>query len=98
MQWKYKILLFTALLTIPFYADAERTEPNVIGVVMEHIGDSYEWHITTVGGRELTVPLPVIVRSPTTGWHCFSSARLRHDTGYRELRITDELADITPND
>ena len=54
MQWKYKILFFIALLPLPFRAAAEQSGPDVIGVVMEHIGDSYEWHITTVGEREWT--------------------------------------------
>ena len=41
-----------------------------------HVGDSYEWHITTVKGHPVSIPLPVIVRSKTSGWHVFSSKHL----------------------
>ena len=41
-----------------------------------HVGDSYEWHITTVKGHPVSIPLPVIVRSKTSGWHVFSSRHL----------------------
>ena len=41
-----------------------------------HVGDSYEWHITTVNGHHVSVPLPVIVHSKTSGWHVFSSKHL----------------------
>lgn len=41
-----------------------------------HVGDSYEWHITTVKGRPVSIPLPVIVHSKTSGWHVFSSKHL----------------------
>lgn len=37
-----------------------------------HVGDSYEWHITTINEKPIAIPLPVIVRSRTSGWHCFS--------------------------
>ena len=45
--------------------------------VMEHLADSYEWHITSIKGRDIIVPLPVIVRS-STGWHVFSSDKICH--------------------
>lgn len=90
MQRYCKIALFAALLSLPLRAAAEESGPDVIGVVMEHIGDSYEWHVTTAGERELSVPLPVIVHSRTTGWHCFSSARLRRGAEYEGLRIAAE--------
>ena len=41
-----------------------------------HVGDSYEWHITTVNGHSVSIPLPVIVHSKSTGWHVFSSRHL----------------------
>lgn len=41
-----------------------------------HVSDSYEWHITTINGHHVTVSLPVIVHSKTSGWHVFSSSRL----------------------
>ncbi len=29
--------------------------------IFGHIGDSYEWHITTIGDKEIAIPLPCIV-------------------------------------
>ena len=65
-------------------AEAAREPVDVKEVVFGHIGDSYEWHITTWGHTHLTVPLPVILYSSTTGWHCFSSARLAQNGGSYE--------------
>lgn len=64
---------------------------NVKEIVFGHIGDAYEWHVTTWGKTHVTVPLPVIVYSPSTGWHCFSSARLaEHGGSYEGLSIASE--------
>lgn len=42
-----------------------------------HVRDSYEWHITTVNGHPVSIPLPVIVISKQGGGlHCFSSRHL----------------------
>ena len=62
-------------------------EPDVKRIVLGHVGDSYEWHIATACGREWSLPLPVIVHSPSSGWHCFSAKRLRGGAEYEGLRI-----------
>ena len=49
---------------------------DIAGIVFGHIGDDYEWHITDWGERRIAIPLPVIVRSRSTGWHVFSSHHL----------------------
>lgn len=54
-------------------------EVDVEEIVLGHMGDDYEWHITTIGGHHVSIPLPVIVRSEQTGqWHCFSSSTMHH--------------------
>lgn len=64
---------------------------DVKGIVFGHIGDAYEWHITTWGNVHITIPLPVIVYSETTGWHFFSSTRLEENNGsYEGLSIAPE--------
>lgn len=69
-------------------AEQEENTVDVKEIVMGHIGDSYEWHITTWGNLHLTVPLPVIVYSETSGWHVFSSSRLAENDGsYEGLSI-----------
>ena len=40
--------------------EAENTV-DVKDIVFSHIGDAYEWHITTWGKTHVTIPLPVIV-------------------------------------
>jgi len=67
-------------------------ELDVKSVVLDHIADSYEWHICTIGERHITVPLPVIVRSEAGKWYCFSSNRLHHGHSYEGFRIADEGA------
>ena len=76
--WKYILVLLLALLSVSLKAqDAEAEgELDVQEYIFGHIGDAYEWHITTVNGHPVSIPLPVIVRSKTTGWHCFSSRHL----------------------
>ena len=49
---------------------------NVSEFVLEHLADSYEWHITTWNGKPISVHLPVIVKGKESGWHVFSSERL----------------------
>lgn len=93
MQWMCRIRYLIALLLLPLCVatTAYGQEKNdILRVVTEHIGDSYGWHITTVGEHEVTVPLPVIVRSPHSGWHCFSSSRLHGGARYEGFRIASE--------
>ena len=56
---------------------AEETAPDIDikAMLFGHIGDSYEWHITKIGNKDIIIPLPVIVHS-STGWHVFLSSRL----------------------
>ena len=68
----------------------EEQELNVKEVVLGHITDSYEWHICTVGEHHVTIPLPVIVRSESGEWHCFSSSHLHAGHEYEGFRIADE--------
>jgi F-type H+-transporting ATPase subunit a len=55
-------------------------------VVLEHIKDSHEWHVTDLGeGKSLVIPLPVIVKS-STGWHVFCSSQFEHHADAQGLR------------
>lgn len=46
--------------------------------VIEHVADAYEWHITSIGNRHITVPLPVILYSKSRGLNIFSSSKFHH--------------------
>lgn len=73
-------------------ADGEQAgEVNPQAVVLEHLADSYGWHIATVGDADIAIPLPVIVRGADGGWHLFSSARLHGaDASYEGFHIASE--------
>lgn len=75
------------LLSVPLHAETEgNKDVDVNEIVFGHIEDAYEWHITDIGGVSLRIPLPVIVKS-STGWHVFSSERLRESGEYEGLHI-----------
>ena len=40
---------------------------DIPSTVLEHLSDSYEWHIASYEGKSLSIPLPIIVRSSSTG-------------------------------
>ena len=73
-------------------ASEQGEELDVKQVVLSHIADSYEWHICSVGERHISVPLPVIVRSQSGEWHCFSSSKLHHGHQYEGFHIAEEGA------
>ncbi|MDH6358017.1 F0F1 ATP synthase subunit A [Parabacteroides sp. PF5-9] len=65
-------------------------EVNVKEIVFEHLGDSYEWHITQWGEKEICIPLPVIVKGKNSGWHLFLSSHISHGHEYRGFHIAHE--------
>lgn len=55
---------------------------NATQMIMEHIGDSNEWHLWTTkdeNGEEhhVSIPLPVIIKDQN-GWHTFLSSAIAH--------------------
>ena len=56
-------------------AGKDGQQVDIKTMLFGHIGDSYEWHITKIGDKDIVIPLPVIVHS-STGWHCFMSSKL----------------------
>ncbi len=70
---------FSAAVTaVPVNEKASGEDLNVKEMILHHLADSYEWHITGNGERDLSLPLPVILRSKSGGWHLFSSSRFHH--------------------
>lgn len=55
-----------------------------------HIGDSYEWHITSIAGREISIPLPCIVWGKVNGPALFLSSRLEEGRQYKGYFIPSE--------
>lgn len=78
--------LFAALLlllTVFVQAQTEDAKPNTAEkfdagkMIMEHIGDSHEWHILGEGEGIVALPLPVILYTPK-GLDVFMSSQFHH--------------------
>ena len=76
-------LLAALLLLFPPVLRAEETphaeteadgEFDLNHYIFGHIGDAYDWHITTVRGHHISIPLPCIVIDD--GLHVFSSHKM----------------------
>ncbi len=81
-----KRLLCMALLLLAMTPAMRAEDFSAKEVVLEHIKDSHEWHVTDYGeGKSLVIPLPVIVNS-STGWHVFSSSQFEHHADANGLR------------
>lgn len=46
-------------------------------MIMEHIGDSHDWHICDIGGHPISIPLPVILYTDK-GLDMFLSSKFEH--------------------
>lgn len=77
----FSILLTSSYLTAsePENLGSEKKEGfNAGDFIFDHIKDAYEWHIITWKGHHVSIPLPVIVYSKTSGWNVFSSSKFHH--------------------
>jgi len=73
---KRSLVIFLMLFLAPLLCGAQ--DFDVKEYLFGHIQDSYEWHITTVGGKEISIPLPCIVWDKEAGLAVFSSSKLHH--------------------
>lgn len=96
---KFILILFLALLPVSLRAQDLDMNEFLFG----HVGDSYGWHVTTINGHPVSIHLPVIVHSKTTGWHVFSSKHIEEGEEYDGFKIASEeeehrgkLVEITP--
>lgn len=94
-----KILLYLSLLLVafstPMYAADKKINVDVKEIVLGHMADAYEWHITTYKGHAVSISLPVIVKSKNTGeWNFFCSSRIeeaaKKGTSYRGFYFNEE--------
>ena len=73
-----KYILLGALLlfglSLPQESKAAE-EINATQLVMEHTADAHDWHITTINGHAISIPLPVIIKT-SQGWQCFMSNQM----------------------
>ena len=82
----FLIFLFLSISAVSFASEdststttgTEDTKFHADKMIFEHILDAYEWHITTIGDHHIAIPLPVILYSKTSGFHCFMSSKFHH--------------------
>jgi F-type H+-transporting ATPase subunit a len=73
------------------HSEADKTDLNVRELILDHVGDAYDWHITSFGHTHVSIPLPVIVKGAESGWHVFSSAKFHHGhEAYNGFSIAQE--------
>ena len=72
------LVIAFALLFSPRLACAaeEEGEFDAGPFIIEHVTDSYGWHICGDGDKSVTIPLPIILID--NGLQVFSSAKLHH--------------------
>ena len=68
----------------------EKETLDVAGVIFGHVLDGHEYHFMDIGEHPVTLPLPIILYSPTRGtWDIFMSSKFEHGhkdhLGYRML-------------
>ncbi len=97
------ILLMLAVMPLGMRAAGHGAEEggaiNIPEVVLEHLADSYEWHICNYEGKHLSIPLPIIVRSSQTGdWYVGTSKNLPEPfffSAEHHGKIYEKMADGT---
>lgn len=89
-RWWLALLLLCVSLTTTYAEENEQKAVNVQEIVFSHIQDAYTWHITEWNGKEISIPLPVIVRSQAGEWSCFPSSRLQDGQAYKGYRIAND--------
>ena len=92
----YIFTLLMLMASVPVVAsdtDAAQDETvDVKGIIFGHLKDSYHWHIITIGEKEISLHLPVMLYSKVSGWHFFSSRELEETGSYEGFHITDDGA------
>jgi len=82
--------IFSANVTIASEVKNESEPINVREFILEHVSDSYGWHITKIGEYHISIPLPIILYSSTSGWHVFLSSAFHHTPVHEGFYIAHE--------
>ena len=92
-----KLLGILIALLLPLSLGAQ--DMDMDEYLFGHVGDSYGWHITTIKGEPVSIHLPVIVRSKTTGWHVFSSKHIEEGETYEDFVLNEDgkLVELQPD-
>lgn len=71
-------------------SDTSQGKVDVRGIIFGHVKDAYEWHLTTIGEKHISIALPIIIYSEQNGLHCFSSSVFHENEVYNGFRIATE--------
>jgi len=64
---------------------------NAGEMIFEHVLDAHDWHIMTIGGHHISIPLPIIIYDKEEGGlHMFSSAKFAHGHSHDGYMIPAE--------
>lgn len=85
MMERLRFIFVALALFLPSVLKAE--ELDMDEYLYGHVSDAYEWHLTTFKGHHVSIPLPVILYSRNSGWHCFLSSRLTHGEQWKGFSI-----------
>lgn len=84
------LLVFFCVVPAGASSGGEGEDVVVKDIVLEHINDSYEWHIGKFWGKHVAIPLPVILYTKEKGLVCFSSSHLHGGHQYNGFAIAQE--------
>lgn len=60
------------------HGHADEKELNIKEIIFGHIRDAHDWHIFDIGETAVSIPLPVVLYSPTKGLDVFMSSKFEH--------------------
>ena len=88
------LYILVLLLLAPIQAPAQEHDEqvDVKEIIFGHLKDSYHWHIITIGKKEISLHLPVMLYSKVSGWHFFMSDKLEDTHSYEGFHIASEGA------
>lgn len=78
------LFIISILMLVSFTSEAKAeaiNEPqhedlDIKEMILSHIADSYEWHFLTWKGKDVSIPLPIILYSSQSGINIFLSSEL----------------------
>lgn len=95
-RWFLMLMLFCFTMTASASSQSEAGEVleqkeseggvNLKEILFGHIQDSYQWHVTDIGGHPLIIPLPMIFYSSHSGFHVYCSSQFEHEPNAELLR------------
>lgn len=74
------------LIAFPMLTSAQE-KLDVKTMVIDHLSDSYSWHITDIGDKHISIYLPIIAWGNDGSWHVFSSSHVSYGKSYNGFTI-----------